>query len=53
MAAREEVFNMPIVSLPIGGRMIRIAWGRIIPLSDFTRERPSADAASVWPSSTD
>ena len=47
------VLSIEIVSLPVGGTITRIACGRTIRRSVCIRDMPSAEAASVWPSSTD
>ncbi len=39
-------------SLPSGGRMVRIAWGKTISRNLSQPESPSALAASIWPAST-
>ena len=49
---REVVFSIEIVSLPIGGTITRIAWGRIIRRKIVPRGIPSAVAASHWPFGT-
>ena len=47
------VLSMPMVSLPVGGMITRIACGRMIRLMVCSRLMPSAPAASDWPFSTD
>src|SRR3954447_14847540 len=49
----EVVLSIEIVSLPVGGTTTRMAWGSTILRSVCMRDIPSADAASVCPSSTD
>src|SRR5450631_1827299 len=49
----EVSLTMAIVSLPVGGTMTRIAWGRTIRTMDLPLLMPSAWAASAWPLSTD
>ena len=44
---------MEMVSLPVGGMMIRMAWGSTIRRSVWALVMPSDLAASVWPSSTE
>ena len=51
--AREVVFNIEMVSLPVGGMITRIAWGSTTLRMIFSRRMPRACAASFWPSSTD
>ena len=48
----DVVLSMPIVSLPVGGMMMRMAWGRMMRRMIRVRFMPSAFAASVWPGST-
>ena len=49
----EVVFSMEMVSLPVGGMMIRMAWGSTIRRRVCTLVMPRDWAASVWPSSTE
>ena len=49
----DVVLSIEIVSLPVGGTITRIACGSTIRRSVCMRDRPSAVAASVWPSGTD
>lgn len=49
----DEVFSMLMNSLPVGGTITRMAWGRTMRPMVFVWDMPSACAASVWPSSTD
>ena len=49
---REVVLSIEIVSLPIGGTMTRIAWGRMILRKIVARGMPRAVAASHWPFET-
>ncbi len=44
---------MEIVSLPVGGMITRIAWGRTTRRITCGRPMPRAWAASVWPCSTE
>ena len=48
----DVVLSMPIVSLPVGGMMMRMAWGKITRRMIIERFMPSALAASSWPGST-
>ena len=48
----EVVFSMPMVSLPVGGMMMRMACGSTMRRMMSVRFMPSALAASVWPGST-
>ena len=52
-ATSDVVFSIEIVSLPVGGMITRIAWGRTMRRIVCSRVIPSACAASVWPSSTE
>ena len=49
----EVVLSMPIVSLPVGGTMTRMACGRMIRRIVSIRVRPRALAASCCPWSTE
>jgi hypothetical protein len=49
----ELVFSIEIVSLPVGGMITRIACGSTMRRIVCRRVSPSAEAASVWPSSTE
>ena len=51
--ARDEVLSIEMVSLPVGGMITRIAWGRTIRRIVRPLLMPSACAASTWPCSTD
>src|SRR5437879_4655710 len=51
--ANEDVFSIEIVSLPVGGMITLMAWGRTIRRIVWSLLMPSDWAASVWPSSTD
>jgi hypothetical protein len=51
--ASDEVLSIEIVSLPVGGMITRIAWGRTIRRIVRPLPMPSAWAASAWPCSTD
>ena len=44
---------MEIVSLPVGGTMTLIAWGRTILRRIWPLLMPRAPAASLWPLSTE
>ncbi len=46
-------FSIEIVSLPVGGRITRIACGSTTWRIVCRRPMPSDDAASDWPSSTE
>src|SRR3954471_10099978 len=49
----DVVLSIEIVSLPVGGTTTRMACGSTMRRSVWPRVNPSADAASLWPSSTD
>ena len=49
----EVVLSMEMVSLPIGGMMTRMAWGRTMRRMVRPGDMPSEAAASVWPLSTE
>ncbi len=42
-----------MVSLPVGGMITRMAWGRTMRRIVSRRGMPSAEAASTWPSLTE
>ena len=44
---------MEMVSFPVGGMMMRMAWGSTMRRSVCDLGHPSDLAASVWPSSTE
>src|SRR5664279_2447072 len=50
--AIDVVLSIEMTSLPVGGRITRIAWGNTTKRSVWPRVMPSDVAASVWPSST-
>ena len=49
----EVVLSMEMVSLPVGGMMIRMAWGSTMRRRVVALLMPRDCAASVWPSSTE
>ena len=49
----EVVFNIEIVSFPVGGMITRIACGRTIRRMVSRRVMPRLWAAWVWPSETE
>ena len=51
-ATSEVSLSIAIVSLPVGGTITRIAWGRTIRRRVVPRAMPRAWAASCWPGST-
>lgn len=51
--AKDDVLSIEMVSLPVGGMITRIAWGRMIRRNVRPLLMPSACAASAWPCSTD
>ncbi len=50
--ASELVFNIEMVSLPVGGTITRIAWGKTMRRMLINRDIPIDFAASICPSST-
>ncbi len=50
---REVVLSIEMVSLPMGGMMTRIDWGKTIRRIVSAGDMPSDAAASVWPLSTE
>jgi hypothetical protein len=51
--ASEVFLSIEMTSLPVGGMMTRTAWGRTTSRIVCSRDRPTAWAASVCPSSTE
>ena len=49
----DVVLSIEMVSLPVGGMMMRMAWGRTIRRMVWSLLMPIDWAASVWPSSTE
>ena len=51
--ASDVSLTMPMVSLPMGGTITRIAWGRTMVSMARSLVIPIDCAASIWPRSTE
>ena len=53
MDTRDDIFKTYINWLPMAGKIMRIAWGKIISLISWSLFKPIDFAASFWPTEID